>query len=233
MKEKRVCLAFLVFFLLVFGRGSLWAAENLVLNPGFERASEGLPDNWTIAVAQNGGAARVDTAICYAGKQSLRLEQTRPISLPAGALASGNIIKAIREAKAEGYVLVTQNVPVEEGKSYNFRFRYRTEGLLPENRSDPLAGYGHFQAWIFWLNDQYQSVGSEKERHVWVVNTGANATDWVEVVNEGFASSRNPTKRPYLAPPGAVWANIRFSLNAAAPEITPKVWVDEVVFEEY
>ena len=207
-------------------------AENPVLNPGFEDDAA-TPVEWGISAVANGAKAEIDSKEFHSGKLSLKLDQASAVTLPPGAKDAENIIVFLRDNKAGGSVLVSQNIPVEEGESYDFSFWYKASGLVREDRADPKQGYAHLQVFIFWLNDQKKSVAvDDGDNTRWMMNEGVDAPDWVEAVNKGAASSQRLNGHPCVAPPGARFANIRFQLCTNAPEITPKAWIDDVSFQK-
>jgi predicted amidohydrolase len=99
--------------------GSFAAAapgDNLVANPGFEAASsrDGVPDRWT------------------AGAPS---DALRPIfQQVASGLRSGQRAACIRSAGGYRLGYLFQDVPVEEGRTYEVVVRYRCEGIDNPNR---------------------------------------------------------------------------------------------------
>ena len=207
-------------------------AQNLAVNPGFEQDAV-MPVEWKISGAANGATAEIDNKVFHDGKQSLRLDQATKLTLPAGAKEADSLAKFLMDNKVGGSVLVSQNIPVEEGKSYDFSFWYKAEGLVLENTNDQKQGYAHLQVWIFWLQSQDKSVeGENSTKYRWVMNAGVDAPDWVEAVNKGYAFSGRMSGKPCVAPPDARFANIRFVLTTNAPEATPKVWIDDVKFQE-
>ena len=207
-------------------------AQNLIVNPGFEQDGA-MPVEWKVSGAANGATAEIDNKVFHDGKQSLRLDQTSKLTLPPGAKEAESLAKFLMDSKAGGGVLVSQDIPVEEGKSYDFSFWYKAEGLVRENTSDPKQGYAHLVVWIFWMQASNKSVEGENAiKYRWVMNEGVDAPDWVEAVNKGFAYSGRMSGKPCVAPPDARFANIRFMLTTNAPEATPKVWIDDVKFQE-
>ena len=207
-------------------------AQNLAVNPGFE-ADATAPVEWKVSAVANGATAEIDNKVFHDGKQSLRLDQATKLTLPPGAKEADSLAKFLMDNKAGGSVLVSQTIPVEEGKSYDFSFCYKAEGLVRENISDQKQGYAHLQVWIFWLQAENKSVeGENATKYRWVTNEGMDAPDWVEAVNKGYAYSGRMSGKPCVAPPDARFANIRFVLTTNAPEATPKVWIDDVKFQE-
>ena len=204
--------------------------QNLVKNPGFEQQQDNKPEGWEMGEKswKNGGKASIDAAHFHRGRQSLLLEQIQPIALPAEAKEAPNLLSFIKEKKAAGMVTVTQNIPVEPGKRYNLKFSYKTENLLRENRNDPKQGYAAFLVFIYWMKEPGVPIDG-KEGTLWVMNEQENVSDWVESVNKRAHSAGG---QPIIAPEGARYANVRFSLSTLAPDIVPKVWIDDVVMED-
>lgn len=203
------------------------SAQNLVQDPGFERAETGKAGAWGLlaAAGTNGAVARIDSTQSHSGRQCLLLDQTHPLVLPDGWTDAPNFMKLLSDKHAGGYVIVGQNVPVEAGRRYNFSFWLRTSGLLRENRDDPKSGYAAFKAEIFWQKNASTSVDK-----YWVLNQQLDTGDWVKISNTHF--NKGPNQPPYIAPDGAKFANIRFSLLVNAPEVVPNVRIDDVVFED-
>ncbi|GEM_PF-2436480 len=201
-------------------------AGNIVVNQSFEQVDDiGVPIGWELGRPSNGCEAKIDLATAHSGKNSLLLEQTKAIQLPAGALEAPNLVKFLQDKKAGGFTIASQRVPVEAGKRYNFSFWYKAMGLQRENRDDLKRGYAAFQVHVFWMKDQNKDVDGKDARY-WVLNRQVDSPDWAKVSNCHFNSGQD---RPaYIAPEGAKFANIRFQLVTVAPEVTPKVWIDDV-----
>ncbi|MEI6492652.1 MAG: carbohydrate binding domain-containing protein [Verrucomicrobiota bacterium] len=199
-------------------------------NPGFEQWQDSKPEGWEIGEKswKNGAKSSLDAAHFHRGQQSLLLEQIRPITLPAESRDAPNLLGFIKEKKAAGEVTVTQNIPVEPGKRYNLKFWYKTENLLRENRNDPKQSYAAFFVFVFWMKEPGVPIGG-KEGTLWVLNEQENVPDWTESVNQRAHSAGG---QPMIAPEGARYANVRFSLVTMAPDIVPKAWVDDVVVED-
>ena len=204
-------------------------AENLVLNPGFED-DVAMPVEWKVSAVANGATVEIDNKVFHDGKHSLRLDQASKLTLPAGAKEAESLAKFLLDNKEGGFVLVCQDIPVEEGESYDFSFWYKSSGLLSEDQSEPKQGFAHLMVWIFWLDDQKRSVEGDNAR--WVLNEGVDALDWVEAVNKRAGASEHLKGQPCVAPPGTRFASIRFQLITNAPEATPKAWIDDVSFQK-
>ena len=197
-------------------------AQNLAANPGFEDDATTFIE-WKASAVANGATAEIDNKEFHGGKQSLRLDQASKLTLPSGAKEAESLAKFLMDSKAGGSVLVSQVIPVEEGKSYDFSFWYKAEGLVRENTSDQKQGYAHLQVWIFWLQAQEKSVeGENATKYRWVMNEGVDAPDWVEAVNKGYAFSGRLSGKSCVAPPGARFANIRFVLPPTLQKQLPK-----------
>lgn len=155
----------------------------------------------------------------------LLLDQTRPLTLPEGAADAPNLVKFINAKKAGGFVHVDQVVPAQGGRTCNLAFWYKAKGLLRENRDDPKCGFASFMVFVYWLDDHGRRVGGGQDT-LWVINQQLDAPDWVPVLN----GRAHTGPRPYRAPEGAKAAQIRFQLVTVAPEVAPKVWIDDVSF---
>ena len=128
---------------------------------------------------------------------------------------------------------MSQYVPVQAGKSYNFRFWYKASGLLAEKRDNPKQGYAAVLVWIFWMKEKGKSVdGDNATKYRWILNEGGDSSEWVEVVNNAFGSYWNMKDKPCTAPAGATFAQLRFQLITNTGVVSPKVWLDDVSFEE-
>ncbi len=189
------------------------ASENALVNPGFERGEGGSIEDWTADPKnwKGGATARIDPAERHGGAKGLLLELPQPLKQGERA-----------------FVLVTQDVPVEAGKSYNLRFWHKAQGLVQEDRANKERGYANLAVWIFWLDKDHKSVGSPPQS--WMSNIQSDAKDWVKVENTRHAQAGTGT--PFRAPDGAVTAQIKFQMAVTAPDAAPKVWVDDVEFEE-
>ncbi len=201
-------------------------AQNLVVNPGFEQSNSGKAANWTLSEQswKNAAAARMDSTEFHSGKQSLLLNQTKPLNLPAGAADAPNFLKFVSDNKVDGFVAVTQAVPVEAGKSYNFSYWYKSSDLVREDRDDPKRGYAAFHVFLDWLKEDGKRVDG-KDNLIWVANEQLGSPAWTQVANR---LANRALVRPYLAPPGAHLALLRFILTTLAPDVAPKVWIDDV-----
>ena len=204
-------------------------AQNLVQDPGFEKAGTGTAGSWNLqnTTATGGVVVRIDTALAHSGSRSLLLDQTHPLVLPDGATTASNLVRFIQANKTGGSVSADQTVPAEGGKTYNLSFWYKAAGLLRENRDDPKRGYASFQVWVYWLGDGGKRVAGS-DGTLWVMNEQVDAPDWVQAVN----NRAHTGPRAYLAPAGTRAAQIRFQLVTCAPDVAPKVWIDDVVFED-
>ncbi|HAU37430.1 MAG TPA: hypothetical protein DCX07_06890 [Phycisphaerales bacterium] len=209
---RSVSISAAVCGLLLLSAGPL-RADNLIVNPGFERGEGGSIEDWNANPRnwKSGAKASIDKAEHHSGDKSLLLEMPQP-------LKSGE----------RGFVLVTQDVPVEAGKSYNLRYWYKAQGLVKEDRAHKERGYANLAVWIFWLDKDHKSVGSPP--HSWMSNIQTDAKDWVKVENTRHAQPGDGT--PFRAPEGAVMAQIKLQMAVTAPDAAPKVWLDDVEFEE-
>lgn len=215
--------------LLVVSLAGVVSAQNLVRNPGFEQAETGQTGDWKALnlTASGGAVARVDATQAHSGAHSLLLDQTHPLILPDGAAGASNLVRFLQANKAAGFVCADQVVPAEGGKTYNFSFWYKAEGLLRENRDDPKRGYAALHVYVYWLGEGGKRVAGP-DGTLWVMNQQLNAPDWVQAVNNRAHTS----PRAYLTPAGTKAAQIRFQLVTCAPDTAPKAWVDDVVFED-
>jgi hypothetical protein len=218
--KGRIFLLFLVLFCFFAGAH----AENLVLNSGFEKQlSNWLPFN------QNGAKVLIANT-GRTGKHSLFLDQTKPIFIPQKGLQQNNLLNYISKHNLGGYALVSQNVPVHAGKSYRFSFWYKTKGLLQQNNDVRGGIYAGFNAWIFWLNKNKQSV--KEGPYLWVMADYIDEPAWTKKEGSSVSGGGSHAFYPYIAPKDAVYAQIRFELVTAAPQRTPKAWIDDVKLEE-
>jgi hypothetical protein len=210
-----------------FATGTLWYDDVRLEKLGPTAFAPG----WERNVEQAGACSRVATDVARSGSRSLLLEQRIPLfKPPEEKLQSGHfdIIKYFRSINSGGHVLVSQKVPVTPGKYYSLSFWFQTDGLLGESRDVPERGYAHFQVWIFWLDENGKSV--KNDPHAWVMNRGRNAPAWTKSENDRFAQPGGG--KPVLCPEGAATAMLRFALNVYEPEITPRVWIDDVKLQE-
>ncbi|MFZ2656023.1 MAG: sugar-binding protein [Victivallales bacterium] len=206
-------------------------ADNQVLNPGFENVSDASSADWTIhkEAGRNGGNARIDEKEFHSGKRSLVLEQTHPLDLDDKAMTAPNLLTHLLGNKLDGFVIISQRVPVKAGSSYDFSFWFKSAGLSQEDRSDPKRGYANLGVTVFWLDGKGSSV-EDGRKNIWVMNQQADTGQWVESNNRRFAMGGDGT--PMLAPAGAVSAMLRFALHTAEKECSPRVWIDDIVFNE-
>jgi len=221
-RAKIVCLLVVIL-------AGVVSAQNLVKDPGFERAETGGVGAWgpLTAAGTNGAVARVDATQGHSGRQCLLLDQTHPLALPDGAIDAPNLVKFMGDKRVGGFVHTEQTVPVEGGRTYNFTFWYKAAGLLRENRDDLKQGYAAFQVFIYWLDNAGKRVAGT-DGTLWAMNQQVDGPNWVQAVN----SRAHTGPRAYLAPVGAKAAVIRFALETRAPDVTPKVWIDDVVWQD-
>jgi len=223
--KRLICSFFMVVLATLFT--SICHAENLVDNPGFEQVAEdGFPMHWKKWGEANGSEVRPDHTTAHSGKSSLLIVQTKPLALPKEASEAPNLVRYIFGEKLGGDSVLYKEVPVEAEKKYNFSFWFKASGLLRENRDNLKSGYAAFQVWVHWMDDKHQAVGGRDAR-LWVLNQQVNASDWIKLSNS-HANGGGSLFQPYIAPHGARFAKIEFKLITAAPDVTPKVWIDDV-----
>ena len=213
----------ILFLAIALSIGSL-RAQNVVQDPGFEQGT-GTSEGWNVGSGKNGAEGHIDSKEFHGGKSSLLLQQAKPLLLPEESKSAPNMLKFIGDKKAGGYVAAVQYVPVQAGKRYNFKLWFKAIGLLRENRDDPKQGYASFMVRINWMKDRTTPV-SGKDNSVWVLNQQLDAPDdWIPVEN---SMANRALKQAYLAPADAQFAAISLILSTNAPDVTPKVWVDDV-----
>ena len=151
---------------------------NLISNGGFESPLTAHPEGgWAVGEQRNGAHARLVTGGAHSGTQSLLLEQTTLMTYPPEAYALPkyeDFEKAANGGKGNGYVNVTQTVPVTGGKKYTLRLHFRAEGLMPEKKeAGPGRGYAALEVWVSWHVPPGQAGGA-----VWVANAQADPEGW-------------------------------------------------------
>ncbi|MBN1558187.1 MAG: hypothetical protein JW951_08580, partial [Lentisphaerae bacterium] len=200
---------------------------NLTRNAGFEdalREDDANRNNWAVTRRVNGAAAECVTSPVFAGRRALRLEQRRPVTLPAagdGSDSAAEYYARLNDGQGGGFVLVGQTVPVNGGRDYNLGFAYRATGLVPERRDGP-PGYAAFAVWLFWRH----ADGSWS--HTWAFSANVDQPDWRRVVNPRVRQAEIEGL-PYTAPAEATHVQIRLQLTTRTAA-RPRVVVDQVEF---
>ena len=230
---KRITKIFICCFLLAVLATlftSICHAENLVDNPGFEQEENNFPLNWEKWSGKNGSEVHYDKSEAHTGNKSMLITQAKALDLPEEAAEAKSLIRYIFKNKLQGESLLYKNVPVMAEKKYYFSFWFKTSGLLRNNIRDKKSGYARFSVWIHWLDDKLQDVGGRDFRAE-VANEKLNYTDWIKLSDDHYKWG-GELIQPYMAPPGAKFAQIRFQLVTAAADVTPKVWIDDVSLTE-
>lgn len=126
---------------------ALAMAENLVTNPGMERTSGTLPQNWSVYTVGDSGSVSVDTSpgAKKSGAQSVRL-----------------ISQSTQSAK--GVIAATQVIPVNSNTTYTFSVSLKTSNLSNVNA---FLNVEHLDASgnrIQWTDNRY---GQLTQNHDW------------------------------------------------------------------
>lgn len=203
---------------------------NLIENGGFESPLASSPaGGWAVGEQRNGAGARLAPGGAHSGTQALLLEQTTLVTYPPGAYEAPkyeDFEKAANGGKGNGFVNVTQTVPVVGGKRYALRLYFRSEGLVPEKKdAGPGRGYAALEVWVSWRVPPGRAGGA-----VWVANAQADPEGWKTLRNARF--NYYSVAVPYAAPEGATGATISLQLVTQAAGHLPKVWVDDVEMAE-
>ena len=234
MKEiRRITKGFICFFLMAVLATlftSICQAENLVDNPGFEQEKNNFPLKWDKYSGKNGSEFHYDKIVFHSGKKSMLITQTKPLDLPEEAAEAESIVRYIFKNRLEGTSILYKNIPVKAGKKYNLSFWFKAKGLVRENKDDPKTGYAQFLVRIKWLDGNLKMVEDRKKRMVQAVRHDTKAIEWRKLSNPHVHGYSGANIQPYMAPLGAKFAQVSFSLVTAAPNVTPKAWVDDVCF---
>ncbi|MDQ2687871.1 MAG: hypothetical protein M3Y28_08400, partial [Armatimonadota bacterium] len=198
---------------------------NLLKNGDFEEPLAATPDaGWAVSATRNGATATVTDTIACAGRHSLLLQQTTPVTFTPESYALpdyGDFLKSANGGKGGGYAEVTQRVPVTGGKRYMLRFHFRALDFPGgENKNPgPKRGYASLQCWVRW-------EGADGAQ--WVANYQDTASEWKTLQDARFNYYGVPL--PYSAPPGAKAAVVQFSLVDNHAQNLPKAYLDDVEF---
>lgn len=204
------------------------AARPLALDPlrdrGFEQPLVAdMSQGWCLDVHNGDSTARLDPDERSAGRQSLLLEQFKPITWPAELAEHPDFQVFINSPNGgRGHASVSQRFPVAAGRTYTMSFRWRSHGLGREVRAPgPDRGYVKFSACLFWLRaDGSRCVPGQE-----VLTAFDDAPGWTTWPPPDQAErGRKP------APPDAVAGAISFKLSTVVAGRTVQVRVDEVAF---
>ena len=203
---------------------------NLIQNGGFESPLASSPEGgWAVGEQRNGARASLVPGGAHSGTRSLLLEQTTLVTYPPEAYSLpdyGGFEKAANGGRGNGYVSVTQTVPVEGGKKYALRLHFRSEGLMPEKKEPgPGRGYAALEVWVSWRVPPGRPGGA-----VWVANAQADPEGWKTLEDARF--NYYSVAVPYTAPEGATAAAISLQLVTQAAGHQPEVWVDDAEMVE-
>jgi len=233
MKKMREITKGFIFCLLLAVLSPLFTSicqgQSLIDNPGFEQEENNFPSSWGKWVGKNGCEVRYDNSEAHTGNKSMLITQTKALDLPEEAAEAKSIVRYIFKNKLVGESFLYKYVPVKAGKKYNLSFWFKATGLVREDRDNLKKGYAMFIVQINWLNDEYQAVGGRKSV-LWAMKQEMKVMEWRKMSNPHFHGGGALDSIPYLAPPGAKIAQIRFSLITAVPNAMPKAWIDDVNF---
>jgi hypothetical protein len=200
------------------------AAALPLRDPGFELPlTTDAKTGWHMDVRNNDSLARLVQDTCIQGRQSLLLEQFKPITWPPELAEHPDFQVFINGPNGgRGHASVSQNFPVLAGRTYDFSFAWRSHGLGREVRAvGPGRGYVKFSACLFWLRADGERCVPGQE----VLAAFDDAAAWTTwPPPEQAERGRKP------APPDAVTAAISFKLSTAVAGRTVQVWVDDVDF---
>jgi hypothetical protein len=203
---------------------------NLLRNGSFEDGFvSSNRDGWQIELQLEGGAVRLDDVAPHSGRQSLLIEQTKPVTFPDAAWKLpdwGTFVKSANDGRGGGHVSLCQQVPVTPGKKYRYRVFFRSEGFRPEKREPgPGRGYVALTPYLFWQGLERGDPATT----IPVRNIQENSNEWQAQLN---AFSHGVAADSFTAPPGATGVIVSFKFTAALADTLPKVWVDDVELVE-
>ena len=216
-----------------WGKVELPLGRNMVRNGGFEGGLAASPnDGWTVTTVRNDAEAEIVPESPHSGKSSLRLRVVKPVEYTPEASKEadyGAFIKSANGGTGGAYARVDQEIPIQGGKSYALKIRYRSEGLKNEVKvkkgDTEERGGGFFQVWLYWVGAK-----EGEAKHIWVSNEQQNTEEWKTLDNA--QTSYHTVSLPYPAPAGATAAKLAVSVNATAPGITPVIHIDDVELVE-
>jgi len=216
-----------------WGKVELPVGRNLVKNGGFEGGlTPTIATGWAVTDARNDAEAEIVAESPHSGKSSLRLRVVKPVEYAPEASQENDYAKFLKSANGGtggAYARVTQDIPVEGGKNYTLRIRYRTEDLKSEvkiKKGDAEErGGGFLQVWLNWIGSKEGEV-----RHIWVTNEQQNTHEWK--VLDNAQSTYQTVALPYPAPASATAARVGINVTATAPGIMPIIHIDDVELVE-
>lgn len=216
-----------------WGKVELPLGLNMLSNGDFEGSLASSPSTgWTVTTVRNEAEAEIVPESPHSGKSSLRLRVVKPVEYTPEASKDsdyGNFIKSANGGTGGAYARVDQEIPIQGGKSYALKIRYRTEGLKNEvkvKKGDAEErGGGFLQVWLYWVGAK-----EGEGKHICVSNEQQNTDEWK--VFDNAQSAYQAVALPYPAPASATTARLAISVNATAPGITPVIHIDDVELVE-
>lgn len=200
-------------------------AESPLRNPGFEQPL-GREDggDWCMDVRNGDARARLDEASPRRGRQSLLLEQFRPLVFPPDAFAWPSWQEFVSSPHGgRGHASVSQHFPVQAGRTYAVSFHWRSQGLRREDqRPGPGRGFVLFDAQLYFNRDH----GGNRIQAITLLHAGDDAAEWTAWPPAGGAN-----RGLFQVPADANRGALAFKLTVARPDCTPQVWIDEVACE--
>jgi hypothetical protein len=210
-----------------WGTVQLPFGRNLLKDGSFENGFATTADQgWFKAMEANGAVASISAASPHSGRQSLMMQQLKPVVYSDAALANPNYdaFKAAgNNGAGGGQAVVQQRVSVVAGHSYNFRYYYRADQMQQEKPTPgPGRGYVNFGIGIEWIGPGV--AGTQK--YVGALNDKADSANWTQETNSSARYQSLP--QPYLAPAGATGAILTIRLSTNAADRLPTVFLDDV-----
>ena len=198
---------------------------NLLKNGSFERdfvkdAREG----WLFEVAQNGATATFDGQVAFAGRRSLLLESPLVEFSEEAKLTPQweDFVKAANGGKGGGHISLCQEIPVQGGKAYRSRLRFRSTDLRVESRAPgQKRGYSAAIIYVFYKAADGKSVGTQV-----LARLDGDHWEW-QTVNDLASRSEAQVGGTLTAPEGATSAIVSIKFTSCAPDIRPQLWIDD------
>lgn len=212
---------------------SLWGSiqmplgKNLILNGGFEGDLASSPkQGWAVEHALNGMSAELTSEPLHGGQQALAFIQTKPVVYPEEMFNEEDYGKFLRSAnggKGGGSACVFQEVPVESGKKYSFRYHYHAQDMKGESKGKGKErGYTSLKTWLYFYGG--------KGGRIWAANDQGNTEKWVAKIDP--VNNHSGVPQHYEAPEGAKYVKICFYGVCNAPAVLPIMSLDDVEFVE-
>ena len=201
--------------------------NNLLKDSSFEAGFAASSDQgWAKLSEKNGATANMTTDSPHSGRQSLMLQQVKPVVYPDTAVAAPDFrtfLMSANNGAGGGETVVEQRVPVIAGHTYSFRFNYRSDKMQAEKPTPgPGRGYSTIQVLIEWFGTNI----SHADKYIGALDSRTDSADWKQMTNS--SSSNQLVPKAYHAPAGATMVAVRVRLATNAANDLPTAFIDDI-----